>query len=240
MVNSKVHNPGHPCRAPPKQSMIVCNYGDRIRNARDMNTFANLARVVSTSVYLNGDITGFATKDGEPICFAVPKEGAVPLISENGLIGYPETTNVTNPNPPEVQDATELGALVARNTFSHLAGPLVKDNQGKFNYNLMLRGYNKNGVQVSREKDNYMGLDLWHDGTDAYLGLSSGSDTTVTDAGTPQELTTINYEKGETVRLRMSGTATALADRTLTFEKRTSDSTQGGPAATWTPWFRLQ
>ena len=240
MQTKQVHTPGHPCRKPPNTSLIVCNYSDRVKSRREMSVLSNMIKSPGAGVTFVNNNPALADPDGRPLLIGASQNGAKPLINENGNIGYQIDTTAVNTDPPETMDTTSLGALVARNAFAHVAGPLVRDSRGNVNYNLMLRGYNKGGLLTGRETDDYFGLDLMHDGTDGLMVLSSGSTSITSDIGTPAEKTMVNYEDGETVRIRMSGVDTAIASRTVTFEKRLTDSSEGGPAATWGPWFRLQ
>ena len=221
----------------PKRSMIVCNTDARIRARREMNVLNKIVKQASSGVYIQNGNSGLSDGNGMPILLAIQETNA--LVNDNDNDGGHIKDNIVNTNPPEVVDATDLGALVARNAFAHIAGPFIQDENGVINYSLDLRGYNKGGLQSGRDEDDYMGLQLYHDGTDGILVLSSGSDTTISNVGLPNQDISVNYEAGETMRLRVSGPDTALGDRTVTFERRSTDSVDGGGTATWLPVMRL-
>lgn len=222
------------------KAMTVRNYNPRIRTQRMMSSIENLARVVSIGVFLDGENSGLTRKDGTPIMIAALDPGANPIINDNNLNNTYPTDNVSVDIDPATVEATTLGATVSRNAFAHVGGPLVRDANGVVNYHLDLRGYNKNGTLASREKDSYAGLQLYNDGTDGLIVLSSGSETTtVVDPGGSTN-TTINYEAGETMRMRVSSADTALNSRSILWERRLTDSVLGGADATWGPVFKIE
>lgn len=222
------------------QSMIVRNYNPRIRSQRMMSSMENLARVVSIGVFLDGDNSGLTRKDGTPIMIAALDPGANPIINDNNKNNSYPTDNVSVDIDPATVDTTELGATVSRNAFAHVGGPLVRDANGIINYHLDLRGYNKNGNATSREKDTYSGIQLYNDGTDALIVLSSGSTTTTVVNPGGDTNTTINYEAGETMRMRLSGVGVPLNNRSILWERRLTDSVPGGADATWGPVFKIE
>ena len=229
------------------KSMTVRNFNPRIRSKRLLDTIENLARVVSIGVFLDGENSGLTRRDGTPILIAALDPGANPLINNNNLDGTCQKDNHQEDVDPATVDATLLGAMISRNAFAHVGGPYVTDKNGKINYNLNLRGYNLDGLPESREKDNYAGFDLYHEGDsgDAIIVLSSGSSTTTNVLPSGQTDTTINYEDGETMRMRITGIQQgSLTDRTILWERRVTDSAicaGGMPAvpAVWEPVFEV-
>jgi hypothetical protein len=167
-------------------------------------------------------------------------ENSTPLVTTNDNDNDHILDNIDHSSHPEIINAEELGDLVSRNLYAHgIAGAQHTDTNGEVNYNLDLRGYNKDGALVGRERDKYAGNSLWHDGTDALFVYSSGSTTTVSNQGLANESTAINFEAGETMRIKVDGTGTAIGSRTVTFERRTNDSTPGSSDAVWAPYFQL-